>query len=202
MDLSNTHIVNPSEDNMFLNHTTAFAEFAPAKIVETAPTLTLGADTMLETATGWLPVDQLAAGDAVATLDGGLTSIQSISKSGSAPLIHVPGGTLSACSDCALPVHSRVALEQPAHLGEAPIVSVPLLALVGWRGIRHAVAQGTDLATLTFADEEMVFAQTGLLLHAAAPQTDGFFERLDHDQTRTLLARIDGRMMVPERIAA
>lgn len=187
---------------MFLNHTAAFTDFTAAKIIETAPALTLGADTMLETPAGWLPVEQLAAGDAVATLDGGFTPIQSIADSTSAPMIHVPGGTLSACSDCSLPVHTRVALEQPAHLGDAPVVSVPLLALVGWRGIRHAVTHAAGLATLTFDDEEMIFAQTGLLLHAATPNQDSFFERLDHDQTRTLLTRIEGKMIAPECAAA
>lgn len=183
---------------MFLNHQTAFDTFAPVT-TDAAPqhTLNATASTILETPHGWRPISDLQAGDSVATLDGGFTEITGIAGAASAQLVRVPGGTLSTCSDIALPADCHVALPLPATVSEAPVVSVPLKALVGWRGIRPAMFPASDLATLTFAEEEMVYAQTGLLLHAA-DQAPGFYDRKTYGETRALLALMDRRMPGPD----
>ena len=109
---------------MFLNHDTAFADITPVAIAATPSfSATLTANTLLETPQGWASVDALQAGDCVTTLDGGFAEITAIAKPGrSAPLVHIPGGVLSTCSDIALPADARVALHTPARWIDAPVV--------------------------------------------------------------------------------
>lgn len=189
---------------MFLNHDAAFTTFTPA----VSPALpdhmaTLCAGTRVETRNGWATVDQLSAGDAVATLDGGFATLTAISHPRrTSPLVHVPGGALSNCSDIALPADTRIALTPPARWCEAPVVSAPLKALSGWRGIRPTLFAGPDLATLHFADEEMIYAQSGLLIHAHASAAPTFFRTLGYGDTRALLALIEGKMVRPDTVAA
>lgn len=187
---------------MFLNHQTAFDTFAPVTTENALRhTITATASTVLETAQGWRPVSDLQAGDRVATLDGGFAEITGIANAAPAQLVRVPGGTLSACSDITLPADCHVALPLPATVSEAPVVSVPLKALIGWSGIRPAMFRASDLATLIFAEEEMVYAQTGLLLHAA-DQEPGFYARKTYGETRALLALMDRRMPAPDLAVA
>ncbi len=189
---------------MLLNHTTAFTTFSPA--ITSAPRghrATLSAQTLLETPTGWTSVDTLQAGDKVATLDGGFAPIAAISRPDRhAPLVHVPGGVLSTCSDIALPGDARIALTPPARWSQAPVVSVPVKALSGWHGIRPTLFAGPDLTTLHFENEEMVFAQTGLMIHAHDGSPDPFFPTLTYGDTRALLALIGGTMPAPDAAAA
>lgn len=191
---------------MLLNHDTAFAAFTPANAspsAERTHTTTLSAQTLLETPSGWATVDTLRAGDDVATLDGGFVRICAISRpERRAPLIHVPGGVLSNCSDVSLPSDARVALTPPARWSQAPVVSVPIKALCGWNGIRPTLFAGPDLATLHFDTEEMLFAQSGLLIHAYDGAPDPFFPVLEYGDTRALLALIDGKMPAADAAAA
>jgi len=189
---------------MFLNHDTAFTTFVPA--IQTAQrdhTATLAAQTRLETPRGWASVDALSVGDSVATMDGGFAEITAITHpKRRMPLVQVPGGVLSTCSDVALPADAHIALTPPARWSQAPVVSVPLRALSGWNGIRPTLFAGPDLATLHFADEEMVYAQTGLLIHAFDADADSFFPTLSYGDTRALLALMDGKMPAPDAAAA
>ncbi|MEM6372962.1 MAG: Hint domain-containing protein [Pseudomonadota bacterium] len=189
---------------MFLNHDAAFTTFTPAILPSTPDhTATLTAQTRLETPKGWCTVDTLSVGDRVATMDGGFAAITAISRpKRRAPLVQVPGGVLSTCSDVALPADARVALSPPARWSQAPVVSAPVKALSGWRGIRPTLFAGPDLATLHFEDEEMIYAQTGLLIHACDTEADSFFPTLSYGDTRALLALMDGRMPAPDAAAA
>lgn len=189
---------------MFLNHDAAFTTFTPALTAETVDhTATLTAQTRLETRHGWASVDALSIGDSVATLDGGFAQITAISRpKRRAPLVQVPGGVLSTCSDMCLPADAHIALRAPARWGHAPIVSAPIKALSGWNGIRPTLFAGPDLATLHFEDEEMIYAQTGLLVHAFDKRADSFFPTLNYGDTRALLALVDGKMPAPDAAAA
>jgi len=184
---------------MFLKHTTAFDTFAP---VTTAPSaapgfsLTTSGETMLETPRGWRALDDLKAGDQVATFDGGFAEITGISAAPATPMIEVPGGTLSACSDLALPADTHVVLELPELLPDTALVSVPVKALCGWHGIRPRFVTPTELCQLAFADEELIFAQTGLLLHAAPTEGDSYFTRMGYGETRALLGLSDDRLRI------
>ena len=164
---------------MFHNHNTAFAQFDPA--ITTTPTpdprTTLSGETMVETRQGWVAARTLRAGDALATLDGGFAPITAISTPQiSSAMVRVPGGALSNCSDVILPGNVHVALKLPAHLSQAPVVTAPLSALCGWQGIRLTLAGAAELATLHFDTEELIYAQTGLLIHSA-PDTETFFQQ-------------------------
>ncbi|MEX0309994.1 MAG: hypothetical protein AB3N17_07065, partial [Tateyamaria sp.] len=133
---------------MLLNHTTAFSNshmVAPADARSFGATLT--AQTRVETEAGWTTVDTLRAGDAIATLDGGFAKITAIkTPRETAPLVHIPGGVLSNCSDIALPANAYVGMRTPARWIDAPTVSLPVRALRGWRGIRPTLFCGGDLA--------------------------------------------------------
>ncbi|KIC48535.1 hypothetical protein [Tateyamaria sp. ANG-S1] len=186
---------------MFLNHDAAFADITPIAAARISATLT--AHTMLETDAGWRTVDALKAGDAVATLDGGFAEITAITKPDhGAPLVHIPGGVLSTCSDVSLPADAHIALHAPAGWSDAPVVSAPVKALSGWRGVRPSLFHGPDLAELHFADEEMIYAQSGLLIHAAPSTGDTFFPRLDYGNARAMLAASAGKFGQPDTVAA
>ncbi|MEL7131769.1 MAG: hypothetical protein AAGK77_05080 [Pseudomonadota bacterium] len=189
---------------MFLNHDTDFADITPVTTaLPPSHAATVTAHTLLETETGWMTADALQAGDAVATLDGGFAEITAITKpSTAAPLVHIPGGVLSTCSDIALPADAHVALHTPAGWIDAPVVSIPVKALSGWRGVRPTLFYGPDLAQLHFANEEMIFAQTGLLIHAASTSGDSFFPRLNYGDARAMLAASTGKIGNPDTVAA
>lgn len=190
---------------MFLNHTTAFSHAAPiaTKAAPTSFCATLTATTALETEAGWVTVDSLRAGDRVATLDGGFAQITAIkTASQPAPLVHIPGGVLSTCSGIALPSDARLGIRTPDRWVETPVVSVPLRALSGWRGIRPTLFHGPDLAQLHFADEEMIYAQSGLLVHAAPTSGTSFFPRLGYGDARAMLALTANRIGQPDTVAA
>ena len=65
------------------------------------------AGTLVESATGWTPVENLRIGDAVQSYDGGLARVvgldrEWITASLSAYVLHLPGGALDNCSDLIL----------------------------------------------------------------------------------------------------
>lgn len=175
---------------MFTRYKSEFAEVNSALAIKGAM-VNLGLDTMVETRQGWTAVAALNSGDEVATLDGGFAPISWIGRA--QPAIGgllVPAGSLDNCSDVVLPEEARIGVEAPLHFdAESDHVSLPLAAFEGLRGIRRP--QGTLLArTLGFETEEMVWAQTGLLVHAS-PITDPFFQMLSFGDARGLIALLD-----------
>lgn len=186
---------------MFHNHDTAFAQFDPAitPAADNGPCTTLSAQTRVETERGWVAVQNLRAGDAVATYDGGFVPITAIRPTGvTSAMVHVPGGVLSTCSDVALPGDSHVVLDLP---GQSALVTVPLNALCGWRGIRPTLQGAAELSTIHFDSEELIYAQTGLLIHAA-PDTTPFFTRLSYGDTRAKLTLLAAGFGAPDTAAA
>ena len=173
------------------------------------PEAGLVAGTLVETDTGWQPVESLAIGQLVQTWDGGLQPLMRLERQRVAPnarLLQVPGGVLSTCTDLVvLPgQHLLVETGAAAELLDCDTALVPAAALEGWRGVApHRPRLGFDVVTLAFEAEEIVFANTGALLHCAAadartsahttgraetsaPQS-GFFTVLDRDRARALL---------------
>ncbi|THH38890.1 hypothetical protein E4Z66_04850 [Aliishimia ponticola] len=177
---------------MFARHQKEFAEVKSNLAVKGA-VISLGDATMLETRTGWMPVAELTRGDAVATLDGGFAPISWISEDRVArSAMLVPAGALDNCSDIYLPADALIAIEAPLDFQEAKSdhVSMPLSALEGYRGIRRDEDIVMTTRTLGFAEEEMLWAQTGLLIHAR-PMTDAFFQTLSFAESRAVLALIE-----------
>ena len=192
------------------------------------PPYGLTAGMRLESPQGWRAVETLVAGDRVQTLDGGMREVIGATHTtlsahdlararaaGEHPL-YVPGGALDTCSGFHLLPGQPVLVD--THHAEAvfgnPLVLVPGAALEGWQGILPDMPEAPlTVVRLMFDEEEVIFANTGALLHcptdARVWQTDdsragGFFTRLDLDAARLLvdLMRMDGPGRLPDRAAA
>lgn len=161
----------------------------------------LGAEALVDTESGWRRAADLATGDLVHVHGGGLRPVQAVhhSEEGVAPpLLHVPGGALGNCAELWLGAAQLVLVDtlyDPA-LPDAMEVLVPAEALDGLRGIALQTAPaGLPLVTLHFEEEEVIWAQTGLTLHApslAAPETVWLsrdFPQLFGSAARSFLAR-------------
>jgi len=188
---------------MFMQDQTRFApQVATAIPTPDAPVFArsalagLMAGTRLETETGWRDVAMLAAGDRVHTYDGGLRGIRRLERvffdldeMPGAPdlLVRVPGGALNTCSDVLALPDQRVLVES-LYLEEKtgnPLGLVRLGDLVGLAGIRPVRPQGVQQAIRpVFDDEEVVWANTGLLCHVGR---GGFFSRISRDMARNAL---------------
>lgn len=189
---------------MLLNHSTAFTAFEPVtegndlpKKMISAPAMAAG--TLVETQSGWMPVERLSLGDQVYTFDGGLAPIADLKQTrlpAGTQLWHVPGGALNNCSDLYLTQDQHVMIydNNAEDLYDTPYVLVPATALQGFRGTRQMDAVAGSVAVeMTFDAEEVVFANTGALIHCAAQsgESDGFFRVLSNAEARILLALLD-----------
>jgi hypothetical protein len=169
----------------------------------------LVAGTRVETARGWKPVEQVMTGETVQTWDGGLQPVTRIDRTTYGAdlalaypdgLLMVPGGALNTCDAFYLMPEQHVLLESTIAeevLGR-PAVLVPASALEGYRGIMRVMPVDlVEVVTLFFDQEEVVYANTGALLHcaprnAAGPLPKGgavsaFFEMLPFHRARALV---------------
>jgi hypothetical protein len=162
------------------------------------------AGTLVEGARGWVPVETLRIGDKVQTLDGGLARVQALDRrtlaqAAESALILVPGGTHDACSDLMLVPGQHVLMDtlDDALIGASPYALVPAVALTSDPLVRHRFPGATvEVITPMFADEEIIFAHSGVLLHcpsvidgAGRYPDDSFFPRLDAATARAFLIR-------------
>lgn len=157
------------------------------------------AGTLVETITGWHPVERLFAGDAVYTQDGGLRQVQAIRnlRRGPCQRVMIPGGVLGTDAALTLPVGQLVLVEGPAleSLFDLPMALARVGDLAGLSGIRalKLVAQ-TDLWQLIFDEEELVWTAGALRLHCPARDStrENFFERLSPTQARLYALAMGG----------
>lgn len=169
------------------------------------------AGTLVEGERGWVAVETLRIGDRVQTLDGGLARIhaldrRSLAQAAETSLILVPGGTHDACSDLMLVPGQHVLMDtlDDAMIGRSPYALVPAVALTSDPMVRHRFPGGSvEVITPMFADEEIVFANSGVLLHcpsvidgAGRYPDDSFFPRLDAATARAFLTRRAARLAV------
>ena len=170
-----------------------------------APVTTgLIAGTMLETRAGWQPVQTLRIGDAVQTLDGGLARIigidrRTLTAAAQTTLIQIDGGFGDACADLMLLPGQHVLLDtlNDAQMNGAPFAMIAAIALLASPGTRRLALQADlEIITPMFADEEVVYANSGVLLHCPGI-TDGahgfpdtsFFPRFDAIAARQFVQR-------------
>jgi hypothetical protein len=120
---------------------TATAVFPHQRLVASVTT-GLIAGTLVETKTGWQPVETLAIGDAVQTLDGGLARILALDRRAfrpepeTAPLL-IPGGSFDACSDLLVLPGQHLLLDTLDDTAtDAAFAMLPALALQGRGGQR------------------------------------------------------------------
>lgn len=167
----------------------------------------LGADTLVETVDGWRPAAELGAGMRVQTRDGGLRRLQGVAQYlrwplAGARMLRVPGGALGNCAPLSLTPEARVLIASPAAeevLGR-PEVLIPAAALDGLRGIRSETQHAPEpMVTLSFADDEIVWLNSGLQLLCGRGQ--GYWHSLDLDRARDLLA-LDAAAHDEVRLAA
>lgn len=157
------------------------------------------AGTLVETATGWRRVEMLRVGDHVQTYDGGLRQLRQIDRAyygvadGVYPLqgvLHVPAGALDNCADLLVMPDQKLLVRSQLVtdlLGQLAVL-IPATALEGFRGITcQAPKTLIEAVTLGFEDEEVVYANSGLLMHCA-PKASGFFIELDHGRAVALLS--------------
>ena len=106
----------------------------------------------------------------------------------------MPGGTHDACSDLWLVPGQHVLIDTvDAH--SAPYLLVPAIALTCDPAVRHSFHDTVvEIITPMFADEEVIFANSGVLLHcpsvidgAGRYPDDSFFPRLDAASARVFL---------------
>ncbi|MEO6299510.1 MAG: Hint domain-containing protein [Paracoccaceae bacterium] len=161
------------------------------------------AGTLVEGAQGWCPVETLKVGDRVQTLDGGLARILDIDRhtlqlEPELSLILVPGGCHDSCSDLLLVPGQHVIIDADAEddFGAA-FALLPAVALMSDPLVRRHFPTGPlEIVTLLFADEEVVYANSGMLLHcpgvkdvAGCHPDNSFFPRLDVVDSREFLQR-------------
>ena len=189
---------------MFMQSNSAFAQAQPVDLDRLLHATNrarggLVAGTRLEAADGWRPVERLMRGDAVYTLDGGLRQIIDIKREDMTPLrqLHVPGGALDNCAEMTLMPGQHVLIE--AEIAEeafgSPLALLPAAALAGYRGITWQEGQErVEIVTLGFDEDEVVYGNTGALLHcpSTARLHDGgthsnFFTVLGMEQARALM---------------
>ena len=191
--------------------TTAISLTAPRpKPVAPAPVVGgIVAGTLVETETGWRPVETLTIGSRVHTLDGGLTRILALDRRILRPeaetsLIHVPGGLYDTCSDVMLVPGQHLLVDtlgDDSH-GQAPFLLLPAVALTADPLVHRDFPDLTvEVITPLFAEEEVIFANSGMLLHCPSlldgagryPEAS-FFPRLDAATARDFLARRAARL--------
>jgi len=167
------------------------------------------AGTRVETADGWKPVEQIRTGEKVHTYDGGLQPVKRIERTVFGAevaevfpdgLLMVPGGALDNCDAFYLLPDQHVLLESAIAeevLGNATAL-VPAAALENYRGITRVMPVDLiEVVTLLFDDEEVVYANTGVMMHCAPKKAAGaalrgtmrsaFFKVLPLEQARAMV---------------
>lgn len=151
--------------------------------------LVLGDTALVETRIGWRAPSLLKPGMEVATLDGGFTPVRNVTRERqNIGAYFVPEGALNNCSALCLPEGARIGIEAPIGYDGATsdTLSLPISALEGISGIRQVTSDAGQMYCLSFADEEMVWTNTGALLHAKTRE-DGFFHELSFGEARAFL---------------
>lgn len=189
--------------------TAAAATITPVALLKAPATSGFTAGTLVETASGWRAVETLAIGMRVQTLDGGLCRVLGLDRRTLRPeadtaLIRLEGGSYDACSDLVLMPGQHLLIDTlaDAEYPDEMAVLIPAAALIGRTGAcRHFPARATEIITPMFAEEEVVWANSGVLLHCPAIGTGAgrrpaseFFTRLETPAARSLLARRDLRL--------
>lgn len=136
------------------------------------------AGTRVATAMGWRAVEALAPGDLVLTFDAGLQPLVDVRRDtfwtaeATVPAayhsVFVPAGAIGNSSDLELLPDQPVLVESDAAcdaLGD-PFAVLSARALDGYRGIcRVTPRTRIEVVTLVFADEQVVYAEGGALVH-------------------------------------
>ena len=191
---------------MLLDHKTAFADYQPVNFLmeltaapATKPALSIRPQiggflpcTRVETADGFVQVRNLRPGDEVQTFDGGLQEVRNIRHSVPrlTAMVHVPAGALGNEVALDMPSDALVTLdlETADRLFGMPVVVSKLINLVGYNGISTALPQSMARVHIEFEEEELIWAEGGMLMNTTSETEDMFYPLLSLAETRQLLA--------------
>lgn len=201
---------------MLLDHFNAFEDFQPADLLLDFPMVQPARierprrtvrprsrgflpGTLVDTDRGFVEVRDLKPGDMVYTFDGGAQEVKAVKHSVPrlTTLVHVPAGALGNDTDLLLPSDQMVALELDAaeRLFGVPLVMTKLISLAGYKGISPALPERLARIHLEFDEEELVWAESGMLIQAAGDTLDSAYRRLSLAETRQILASEEGRAL-------
>ncbi|MEP4195754.1 MAG: hypothetical protein ABJL99_08985 [Aliishimia sp.] len=174
---------------MFTRHSTDFAAVTSAQAVKGAM-FSLSVETIVETRRGWRKIADVRPSDEIASLDGGFVPLSWVRQAIPTPNYHIPAQALGNCDDMVLPSDSRIGRGAPLNFTHAStdMLSAPIRAFEGYRGIRKVTAsETTPSLTIGLAAEEMLWVQSGLLIHAR-PMTTPYFHTLSFAEACALIA--------------
>ncbi|NIZ12501.1 Hint domain-containing protein [Phaeobacter sp. HF9A] len=192
---------------MLLDHTTAFTDYQPVdlllnlcgqdEVVKDSARLRpqqggVLPGTLIETAEGFTQARALRPGDMVQSFDGGLREVVAIRQSVPrlTAMVHIPAGALGNDAPLELPSDAVVALDGDLALDlfDLHVVTVKLVALIGYKGIRTALPQRLPRVHIDCGEEELLWAEGGLLINAGSPEEDGFYSLLSLSESRVIVA--------------
>jgi len=157
------------------------------------------AGTLVETSTGWKCVELVRAGDMVQTYDGGLRQVKQVQHSyyGVAhggfeidQLVHIPGGVLGNCQALVMMPDQHLMLQSQLldDFCGVPNALLPAAAFVGYQGIGAFSPQNViETVSMQFKEEELVYANSGMLAHCPVSAGSDFFTVLDVIRAKALL---------------
>ena len=137
----------------------------------------LVAGTRIGTSMGWRAVEALAPGDMVLMFDNGLKPLVEVRREtfwlsdaamGDTAMVFVPAGAMGNTVDVMLLPEQGVLIESEAACDAHgdPFAVIKARALDGFRGICRVPPQPQlEIITLVFANEEVIYAEGGILLH-------------------------------------
>jgi len=199
---------------MLLDHFNSFADFQPVGLLLDFPILPSEPVTpapmrsrtggflpecMVETDRGFIQARDVKPGDMVYTFDGGEQEVKAVRHAvpRMTTLIHVPAGALGNDSDLSLPADQMVALEIDAieRLFGLPVAVVKLISLVGYKGIKAIAPERLGRIHIECEEEELIWAESGMLMQAGEAGEDSAFKTLSVTETRQVLASEEGRAL-------
>ncbi|WP_293573144.1 Hint domain-containing protein [Phaeobacter sp.] len=200
---------------MLLDHSTSFADCQPVGLLLDFPSVQTTAaprsrprprngglvpHMMVETDRGFVQARHIKPGDMVYTLDGGAQEVKSVKHAVPrlTPLVHVPAGALGNDNDLLLPADQKVGLELASieQRFDVPTAMTKAISLVGHNGITSALPDKMARIFLTFEEEEMIWAECGMLIHVPADNGgESAFCDLSLIETREILAEENGQSL-------
>jgi hypothetical protein len=171
------------------------ARFIPSETALPLPSVRTGliAATLVESDSGWRPAGTLRVGDRVHSFDGGLRDIVAVHRDwlmpGTVRLVHVDGGRLGCASDTILLPDQLILIDTWDALPDAVVALAPAASAVGAGATFRSMLSPLEVVTLVFDDEEVIYVNSGMLLHCPANETGqaGFYPRLDRARAHALL---------------
>jgi Hint domain len=152
---------------MFMQDLSRFTA-TPVNMLDASLSLGVIAGTLVETVSGWRSVEDIRVGEMIQTLDGGAKRVVAINRREILPgeaVVEVKGGCFDACSDVLLMPRQGVLLDTVGLMG-ALYARVPATALTSVVGaLRKHTQRREEVVTPIFEEEEVIWAQSGMLLH-------------------------------------